>query len=643
MVLLATAGAACITVAAVLLLTAWAYATATGITDPHSPNIDPIFEVHDKLVWVVALGTAGSIALLLALVRRPLRALLESWPVIAMTVAGTAGIAFSAAWVDDQFGLGPVNLVLAVVLVPLLVLALGPGARRLVRLLWPVVAGVGIGIYLPALWQTPQGLYDALHGARSIDELLGPVAGKLPLSDYVPQYGGMLGLPLVPFRTLVADHVEWAIMSYISVLSVVTVGAACVAAALMLPRGRRALAPLLVVPVLLMKPSAPDTLTPAGVERLFQSIPERSLLPVLLAVVLLLAVLRPESRARWIWAGAVGSLAALNNFESGIPATVAAVLAIVALRAGWRALGYFALGWAGVAAAYVGLLVLRGGTFRPDYWVGFGLEFASGFAAYPMPPYGNYVFVLFILVASVASAFPVLWRGSSSLAVAAVGGLYFGTWGLVMFPYYVGRSSTMGQLQFFLIPGSIAAVWLLVGAAAAVQGRRPSTRLAYGAMLCCLPAAVFATTVIKAPSPETSFTRLTGGFAPGSVIRSTAWKRLPVVTQEQARTIRDLSAVERQPVGLFFTSGNIAALKTGLPNASILAVPEELLPKRPWSLDPNDTGNAAFRRMQCQSLEASSLNTVIAEDVVAAGLDTCTGFTRGQASQGVVVFTRATG
>jgi hypothetical protein len=486
-------------------------------------------------------------------------------------------------------------------------------------------------------------MYDAYHASRSIEELLGPVAGNLPLSDYVPQYGGLLGLPLVPFRALVAADVEWWIMSYLSVLSLVTVGALCAAAALMLPTGRRALAPLLVIPVLLMKPSMPDRLTPAGLQRLFQTIPERSLLPVVLAVVLLLAASRPQSRSCWLWVGAVAGIAALNNVESGAPATVSAVLVLVALRAGWRALGYVVVAWIGVAVTYVVLLLLAGGTFRPEYWVAFILEFASGFALLPMPPYGTYVLVLFVLVASVASAFPVVWKGGASISVAAVGGLYFGSWGLTMFPYYVGRSSSFGQLQFFFIPASVAAIWLLIGAAKAVQGRRPVPRLACAVLLCCLPAALFASTVIKAPSPDMNVKRLGGGFAPSGVFRNTAYKRLPVVDEEQARVIREVSADTPGPVGLFFNSSNVASLRTGLPNASILAVPEELLAHRPWSGNPDDMGNAALRRMQCRSLKASELNSVIAEEGLAEALDSCTGFSRGPADRGMVVFTRDAG
>jgi hypothetical protein len=534
--------------------------------------------------------------------------------------------------VDPQFGLGLANLLLGIAVVPLLVLALvHPRSDGALRLLWPPVAALGVGLYLPALWQVPGGMYDAYHGSRAIDELLGPVAGNLPLSDYISQYGGLLGLPLVPLHPLVASHVEWAVMTYLSVLSALTVGSLCVVAALMLPRGRRVLAPILVVPVLLMKPSAPDALLPDGVQRLFASMPERSLLPVLLAVALLLAAARPQAPSRWLWVGGVAALGALNNFESGVPATVAAVFAVVALRAGWRAFGYATAAWVGVALAYVGLILLAGGPFRPEYWWAFSLEFASGFAQLPMPPYGAYVLVLFVLVASLASAFPVAWRRGLSTPVAAVGGLYFGTWGLMMFPYYVGRSSSLGQLQFFLIPASVCAVW---------------PRLAYAALLCFLPAAVFATTVIKAPTPETTYKRLTGGFAPGGEFRSTASSRFkpqPVVDEARARVILDVSAQARQPVGLFFTSGHVASLRTGLPNASILAVPEELMAKRPWSLDPTDTGNAAFRRMQCRALETSELNTVIAEELVAEGLDSCTGFTREPADQGMVVFTRNAG
>ncbi len=638
-VLMASVGVACIMVPAVLLLTLWAYATATGSTDMSSRDIDPIFEVRDTLIWVTALLTAGALGLLLARVRHLAGRLLESWPVLLLTVAGTAGVATSAAWFHRWVGLGPLNLLLAVLMVPLLVYALGPRLRGSLLFMWPVVAALGTALYLPALWQTPRGMYDAYHSPRNIDELLGPVAGNLPLSDYVPQYGGLLGLPLVPFRSWVAADVEWWIVSYLSVLSILTVAALCVAAALMLPRGRRALSPLLVVPVLLMKPSSPDQLLPAGTQRLFQSIPERSLLPAVLAVVLLLAAARPHSRGRWVWVGVVAGLAPLHNFESGVPATVAAVLALVAVRAGWRALGALAAGWFGVALAYVALLLAAGGSFRLEYWTGFSLLFAGGYGQVPMPPYGAHVLVLFVLVASVASAFAVAWRRTASLSVAAVGGLYFGAWGLMMFPYYVGRSSSAGQLQFFLIPASVAAVWLLIGAAGAVHARRPTPRLAYAVLLSCLPAALFASTVIKAPSPELTYKRLAGGFGSASEFRSAALKERPVVDEEEAQAIRDLSADTRQPVGLFFASGNVASLRTGLPNASVLAAPEELTTQRP----PGDPGTAAFRRMQCRALQESELSSVIADELFADGLDSCTGFSRGPAQQGMVVFTRDVG
>ncbi len=272
-VLLATVVAACVTVTSVLLFTPWAYATATGSTDLRSRNIDPVFEVRDKLVWLAAVVGAGSLGLLLAWIRRPAPRLLESRPVLALTVAGTVGVAISAAWSDPWIGLGPLNLVLAIILVPLLVFAVRRRLQGAMRFLWLAVGAIITALYVPTLWQTPQGMYDPDHAARNVDELLGPVAGNLPVSDYIPQYGGLLGLPLVPFRAFVVADVESWITAYVSLLSIITVGALCAAAALMLPTGRRALAPLLVIPVLLMKPSMPEQLLPAGLQRLLQTIP----------------------------------------------------------------------------------------------------------------------------------------------------------------------------------------------------------------------------------------------------------------------------------------------------------------------------------------------------------------------------------
>lgn len=641
MVLLAAAVASCVTVIAVLVLTAVAYGQATGSTDPNNPNIDPVFELRDKLVWAVGLGTAASLAVVLATVRRVQRRLLESQACQVAATTGALGVVVSAAWTDKNIGFSPSSLMLALVLIPVLVVAVGPRFSTFHGYGRPVVVVVGLALYVPALWQTPRGMYDAWNSARIIDELLGPAAGNLPASDYIAQYGGLLGLPLAPFRGLLTDHLDWWIMTYLSLLSILAVGALCTAAALMLPRGRRYLGGLFVVPVILMKPSAPDALTPDGVQRYFQMIPERSLLPAVVAVLLLGAVSRPASRQRWFWLGVVAGAAALNNVESGLPATVAVVLALLVRRGGWRCMGWFITGWAGLALAYLGLLLLTGGAFHVEYWVAFSLEFAGGFAALPMPVYGNYVLLLFVLVASVGSAVPVVWSKGSSASVASIGGLYFGSWGLMMFPYYVGRSSSLGQLQFFFIPCSVAAVWLFLGALAVLHSHGRSPRLAIPLLLCCLPCAVFVTAVVKAPSPTTNLARLTGDFGPFGMFRSTALRHPAVVDAKQGQALRALSVTMRKPVGLFFASGNVASLMTGLPNASLLAAPDELLPKRFWSGDPHDPGSARFRLLQCRSLEKSRFNSIIAQEFIAGGLRSCAGFARGPAQGGLVVLTRS--
>ncbi|MGL5861595.1 MAG: hypothetical protein ACRCY9_10115, partial [Phycicoccus sp.] len=381
--LVAVCSLAVVTVVTVVITTLWAHLTSTTAFESADPDLDPRFELRDRLVWVVALGTAAVTGLLLAVPRlggARLVRVLRSTPVVAATVVGAVGVALSAAWSDRAFGLGPANLLLAAVVGPVLLLAFAPVAEPVTRWLWAPVLVVVTAVYLPALWQTPSGMYDPMHGSRVVDEVLGPAAGNLPLSDYVPQYGGMLGLPLALVPDAVASSPAWAVLTLLSVLAIVTVAALCATAALMLPPGRRGLAPLLVVPVLLMKPSAPDLLLPAGVQRLFQSIPERSLLPVLAGLLLLLAASRPGSQRWWPWVGVAAGVAALNNVESGATATLALAMALVALRPGWRAAGLTSAGWTGAVLAYLLVVVLVGGTPRFEYWVGFSLEFAAGFA-----------------------------------------------------------------------------------------------------------------------------------------------------------------------------------------------------------------------------------------------------------------------
>lgn len=633
--------AALVTVA-VVVSAGWAYASATGSTHLGSIDLDPIFERRDQLVWLSALFVAAAAGLIGSRRGAGSHRQFESRRSVLIGTVALVGLATSAAWSDELIGWDRASLLVAMLLVPALLLLVGSSglSDRVVRYAWPAVVALVGCLYVPALWQTPRGLYEPWHASHIIDEVLGPAAGSLPLVDYVPQYGGLLGLPLVPVSGLVAKDVAGWVTAYLSLLSIVTVGLLCAVAALMLPRGRRVLAPLLVLPVLLMKPADPGTLFPFGMQGLYQAIPERSLLPAAVGLLVLLAVHRQAWRARWLWVGATAGIAALNDFESGVPASLAAVVVIVILR-GWRTLAAFAGAWIAVPVIYTLAVLAIGERPKFSYWIAFIVEFAGGFGKLPMPVYGSFVLILAVLTASTASGFAVLRRcGPDQPSVAAVGGFFFGAWGLMMFPYYVTRSSSFGQLQFFLIPASLGAVWLLVCAVEAARAPRRGRFVSLGLLLCALPAALFVGGLIKAPSPADEWLRLSGKYGALAEFRSTAWTTEPVVGPVQAAAIRAAAAGAKGPVGVFFSSGNAASLESGYPNAAVLAAPEEMLPHRPWvETRETDTGNASFRRMQCQSLQSSALNTVIA-DVRIAGALQCPGFRQERRQGELVVVTR---
>ena len=633
---------AALVVAAVLVSARWAYTSATGSTDLASVELDPIFERRDQLVWISALLVAAVAGLVGSRRGAGPSGDFDSRRSVLLGTVALVGLATSAAWADGFIGWSRASLLVALLLAPALLLAVGPSelADRAVRYSWPAVAVLGACLYVPALWQTPRGLYEPWHASHIIDEVLGPAAGSLPLVDYVPQYGGLLGLPLVPVSGLVAQDVAGWVTAYMSLLSILTVVLLCAIAALMLPPGRRMLAPLLILPGLLMKPTEPGALFPPGLQGLYQALPGRSLLPAAVGLVLLLAVHRPARRTRWLWVGATAGIAALNNFESGVPASLAAVVVIVALR-NWRALAAFAGAWMAVPVIYTLAVLASGGRPRFDYWIAFTVEFAGGFGTLPMPVYGNFVLILAVLTASTASGFAVLCRSARDQpSVAAVGGFFFGAWGLMMFPYYVTRSSSFGQLQFFLIPASLAAVWLLVCAVEVARAPRRGRFVNLGLLLCVLPSAVFLSGLIKAPSPADEWLRLSGLHGDIAEFRSTAWVPEPVVGRAQAADISAAAAGAEGPVGVFFSSGNIASLESGYPNAAVLAAPEEMLPNRPWvETRETDTGNASFRRMQCQSLQSSPLNTVIADARLARALQ-CPGFRHERGQGNLVVVTR---
>jgi hypothetical protein len=172
-----------------------------------------------------------------------------------------------------------------------------------------------------------------------------------------------------------------------------------------LPIKIRSLAFLLTVPLVLVKSQPADVLL-GSIAALLSALPIRTL-PVI-AVGLLLTFY--ASRVSLPWTGIVGlvaGLAALNNFEFGVPCAIAAGLVVWLNQRGFRAQAVSGLSFLGGAlvpfVVYAAFLGAVGQPINLRYLVAFSLSFGSGFLSVAMPLVSLHVFVLVLFIGGVAS------------------------------------------------------------------------------------------------------------------------------------------------------------------------------------------------------------------------------------------------
>jgi hypothetical protein len=138
-------------------------------------------------------------------------------------------------------------------------------------------------IYLPDLIQPIWGLHDPYHASFNLNEILGPITGDFPMVDFVSLYSNFFGLlyaalgvfaPISKFPLIFAPL-------FFSVFALLTIALAVASIMILLPKGQKWLAILLIVPLVLVGSqdlsSSRDTIMAS-----FSNIPGRTFFPVLL-------------------------------------------------------------------------------------------------------------------------------------------------------------------------------------------------------------------------------------------------------------------------------------------------------------------------------------------------------------------------
>lgn len=582
------ARAVSVSVLSLITISFLTHGAVIGMRLTHLGQIDP--EAVDKIVWLVALACAAAM-LGLNLLASGRSLLARPWRTPVMPLIGLTGLLLGVAWIEPfpdapgrWFGFGTAVLILAVVLVPGLYVLLRKPDARLVRYVGVVSVALFAVLYLPSIMQPIWGIIDRFHSSYIYNEVVAPTQGHLMLGEQVPQYTSLFGLPLVPvwwvFPNLNGSHAAGVLVSsYLTLLAVVTIAGLVLLAYRVLPIKLRPLALILTVPLVLVKVQPPIA-DQSSIASLLSALPIRTL-PVII-VGLLLTAYAGRPGLRWaLAAGVAAGLAALNNFEFGVPCALAALLVVWLSRPDLRSrlpgAGVFLLAATLPFCVYTVLLWAVGQPVHPDYWVAFALSFGSGVGSVEMPVVGLHILVLALLIAGVVIGSYCLRAEAGDVCTgrrdrhrrAAVTALFFGLAGLGSFGYYVGRSVVSGQLQIFLfyLAPIIAAGFTLVPVPRI--GRTPSWTQITVAALVLLPGSLAIAAIVQAPDAREEWARVMHGKP--SDLRFPFDDLALGVAADVATAQQRLGGTS--PLVTAVQDGNLVEAYQGLPNYSAIDVP----------------------------------------------------------------------
>ena len=471
-------------------------------------------EGADRAIWLsacclVAMGVLASVTPRMRIRVGKVR----GSTVLGLTALGilTIGIAWTE-YVSDLpsdiqegwwLGFGPTVALGTALLIPVLIFIGRPTFTLLTRYL----AFLGIIIatvwYLPVLLNPPWS-FDAHHANPVLNDVLGPFVGKFPLADQITQYTSLLGYPLVPVlalaeSTLGSKSVILVSSAYLSTLAVITVSLFVWTAFRILPARIARLAPLLVLPIMLASGDQGGSIGQS-----FSALPSRLLFPILILTALT-AWWPLDSWWKQLTLGALSGAAIVNNPEFGVVAVIALVAAITLTlgRRCWRVLGLVITGSFIFAGSYIVMITAVSTGLDLNYFASYARAFGQGSLSLAMPSTGT--FLLILTLPGAAIIYASYWLRSSKEPQVVLPGLvaiFAGVMTLGSFAYYVGRSSSSGQLQALLPFFSLAlvATIAMIGLPHTRQGVTNPTLIA-GLLAASLPAFALAG-LLQAPDPR---------------------------------------------------------------------------------------------------------------------------------------------
>jgi hypothetical protein len=410
------------------------------------------------------------------------------------------------------FGYGPRITLIAVCAIPVVIALLRTDNRIVHVSLAALTYGAVLFFYLPSILQPPWGVVDMSHSPYVLNEVLAPQSGGYPLVNFTAQYTSLLGYAfnlLFNSRGTV-DQGVW----FLTILALLGVAISLAPLLRAFPNKKRYLAVLFTVPAVFIVKSPEDGYS-SSLGILFSALPVRLIFPALIALMLATERVRNATLGASALLAFICSIAILNNFESGLVSTIAALMILtIACKPEVRI--FRATRFLGLVVLSLGLqsLVIGFAYGWPSFrtLTAFVGGFGSGFGAWPMPAFGLWVFVfVFLSLGLIAATYhfrvvnqddhsphdSLSWRLGTIV-------FFWSAFGLGMSPYYINRSAVPGQLQFLLFPAFFAGAALLL----LMRGyTRPSNR-DMALIIAAIPAAISMASTVQHPSFALAMGRL---------------------------------------------------------------------------------------------------------------------------------------
>ena len=490
---------------------------------------------------------------------------------------------------EHPMGFGVYSFLIAILITPFLPkIVKGFIEKKMVRILLVPLAVFILSSVLLAFIQWNGTLVESAHSEYVINEILARGAGYIPFQDFIPQYSYLLSWVFAPaVRFLNADQAVQLIVLVLSAGSILCLG-------LVLWLGKKAFPKLPVV--FLVIAMIPFTTPTPGWNRATFSGPISTLLSgpsirvlggFLVGVTLYIYICgftRNTKGTRFgVFAGAVGSLVAWNNFDFGVASLVTALFVLLVFIGSantkyWKYFYAYLMGVLGSSMILFLTLGLIGGAPKIEFLAWFSRQFGGGFGSVTISVPGP-VLVNFPLIFGVATlgTYALImvarkiqsYKSTDSKLDAALITAFFGVWSVLCLPYYLNRSYQAGQMSIEYIGLAVA----LIGAISLVFNSwvKPGKEFLGAKLLTSSLLAFSISTIVVIPNITMEWDRLHGANTNGRIPRP-----LLAGVISNMDEVKNFARQKGLTLGYYGEIGNYIEKKYEVPSVNIFNNPADM-------------------------------------------------------------------